>query len=114
MDNHGESLASLHSSVGVGTKSSAVYFELEPGFQLGTHTDSAEDDEATIDNEKKQLSSGEVGVVPVMEPHNFRNIGSNKAKVVGFFPSANLVFTFEKLFLPAGIKEFDITELLIP
>ena len=50
----------------------------------------------------------------MMEPHNFRNIGSNKAKVVGFFPSANLVFTFEKLFLPAGIKEFDITELLIP
>jgi hypothetical protein len=49
-----------------------------------------------------------------MEPHNFRNIGSNKAKVVGFFPSANLVFTFEKLFLPAGIKEFDITELPIP
>jgi hypothetical protein len=28
---------------GVGTKSSAVYFELEPGFQLGTHTDSAEE-----------------------------------------------------------------------
>ena len=58
--------------------------------KLGTHTDSAEeavlveDDtiEVTIGNEKEQLSSGEVGVVHVMEPHNFCNISSNKPRVI--------------------------------
>ena len=58
--------------------------------ELGTHTDSAEeavlveDDtiEVTIGNEKEQLSSGEVGVVHVMEPHNFCNISSNKPRVI--------------------------------
>jgi hypothetical protein len=57
--------------------------------ELGTHTDSAEeavlveDDtiEVTIGNEKEQ-PSGEVGVVHVMEPHNFCNISSNKPRVI--------------------------------
>ena len=45
---------------------------------------SVQDDtiEVTINNEKEQLSSGEVGVVHVMEPHNFCNISSNKAKII--------------------------------
>ncbi|MDQ3854285.1 MAG: cupin domain-containing protein [Thermoproteota archaeon] len=106
-----------------GTKSgSAVYFELEPGKELGAHTDSAEEIvyvidgtiEATIgnNNEKDSLSRGELGVVPVMELHNFRNVGTNTAKVIGFFSSPNIVSTFEKVFMPANIKEFDTTRLL--
>src|SRR5918998_968868 len=62
-----------------GTKSgAAVYFELEPGKELGAHTDSAEEIvyvvdgtiEATVgnddDDDKDRLSRGELGVVPVM------------------------------------------------
>jgi quercetin dioxygenase-like cupin family protein len=88
----------------VGTKSgSVVYFELEPGFELGNHTDSAEEIiyivsgtvEATIGEKKHQISKGELEVVPVMELHNFRNIGSETAKVIGFFSSPNVVSTFE-------------------
>ncbi len=103
-----------------GTKSgAAVYFELEPGKELGAHTDSAEEIvyiidgtvEATVGDEKDSLSAGEFGVVPVMEPHNFRNIGTNTAKVVGFFSSPNVVSTFEKVFMPANIREFDTTKL---
>jgi quercetin dioxygenase-like cupin family protein len=106
---------------GVGTKSGAVvYFELEPGKELGTHTDSAEEIvyvvegtiEATVDNEKDHLSRAELGVVPVMERHNFRNVGTNTAKVIGFFSSPNVVSTFEKVFMPANFKEFDTTKLL--
>jgi quercetin dioxygenase-like cupin family protein len=106
-----------------GTKSgSVVYFELEPGCELGTHTDSAEEIvyiadgavEITIGNERNQISSGELGVVPVMESHNFRNVGSNTAKVIGFFSSPNVVSTFEKFFMPLKFKEFDTTKLPAP
>jgi quercetin dioxygenase-like cupin family protein len=107
----------------VGTKSgAAVYFELEPGKELGAHTDSAEEIvyvidgtiEATLGNEKDSLSSGDLGVVPVMERHNFRNVGTNTAKVIGFFSSPNVVSTFEKVFMPPNIKEFDTTKLPAP
>ena len=106
-----------------GTKSgSAVYFELEPNCELGNHTDSAEEIvyvvdgtvEATIGNERDQISRGELGVVPVMEPHNFRNIGTNTAKVIGFFSSPNIVSTFEKVFMPSNFREFDTTKLPPP
>lgn len=108
-----------------GTKSGAVvYFELEPGKELGSHTDSAEEIvyvvdgtiEATVgnNNEKDGLSKGDLGVVPVMELHNFRNIGTNTAKVIGFFSSPNIVSTFEKVFMPANFKEFDTTKLPAP
>lgn len=112
----------------VGTKSgAAVYFELEPGKELGAHTDSAEEIvyvvdgtiEATVgndddddDDDKDHLSRGELGVVPVMERHNFRNVGTNTAKVIGFFSSPNIVSTFEKVFMPANLREFDTTKLL--
>jgi quercetin dioxygenase-like cupin family protein len=113
----------LYSSVG--TKSgAAVYFELEPGKELGAHTDSAEEIvyvidgtvEATLGNndEKDSLSSGDLGVVPVMERHNFRNVGTNTAKVIGFFSSPNVVSTFEKVFMPPNIREFDTTKLPAP
>lgn len=103
-----------------GTKSgSVVYFELESGKELGSHTDSTEEIiyimdgtvEATIAGNKDAISKGELGVVPVMEPHNFRNKGSNTAKVIGFFSSPNIVSTFEKVFMPANFREFDTTKL---
>jgi quercetin dioxygenase-like cupin family protein len=99
-----------------------VYFELESGCELGNHTDSAEEFvyiadgtvEVTIGKEKNQISRGELGVVPVMEPHNFRNIGTNTAKVIGFFSSPNIVSTFEKVLLLLNFKEFDTTKLPPP
>ena len=108
-----------------GTKSgAAVYFELEPGKELGAHTDSAEEIVYVIDgtieatlgnnNQKDRLSAGELGVVPVMELHNFRNVGRNTAKVIGFFSSPNVVSTFEKVFMPPNIREFDTTKLPAP
>jgi quercetin dioxygenase-like cupin family protein len=102
-----------------GTKGGAVvYFELEPGKSPGTHTDSAEEIvyvvdgtiEATVGNEKDRLSRGDLGIVPVMERHNFRNVGTNTAKVIGFFSSPNVVSTFEKVFMPGNVREFDTTK----
>lgn len=104
-----------------GTKNSAsVFVELDPGEELGTHTDSAEetllilegDVEVTVGNETEKASKGQMVLVPVMEPHNFRNIGTEKAKVLGFFGGANnIVATFEQVWSPIGSNMVD-TSLL--
>jgi quercetin dioxygenase-like cupin family protein len=105
---------------GIGTKNSAVvYFELEPGRELGTHTDSAEEIllilegtvEATLGDERGQVSSGGMALVPEMVPHNVRNVGPVTAKIVGFFASANVVSTFEEAFQPSGMRVFDTAQI---
>ena len=94
--------------LGTGTKSTAVvYFEIEPGHRLATHTDSAEEillclegtAEASVGDEKGRLSAGEMAVVPAMVPHGARNVGEEKLRVVGFF-SSNVVATFDRLLMP--------------
>ena len=64
-------------SSGTGTKSTAVvYFELEPGEHLGSHTDSAEEillvvagkGEATIGEEQAAVQTGTLAVVPALVP----------------------------------------------
>ncbi len=85
--------------VGTGTKStSVVYFEIEPGHRLGTHTDSAEEillilegeAEVSLGDEQGRLSAGEMALVPAMVPHGLRNAGDETLRVVGFF-SSNVV-----------------------
>jgi quercetin dioxygenase-like cupin family protein len=97
--------------VGTGTKSTAVvYFEIEPGCRLGTHTDSAEEillilegeAEATVGDERGRISAGEMAVVPAMEPHALRNVGDETVRVVGFFSSNVVVSTFDQPMMPFG------------
>lgn len=104
-----------------GTQSIAtVYFELEPGKVLGRHTDSAEeilfvlegDLEAEIGDEKGRLSTGEIGLVPKMVPHNLRNIGTGKARILGMFGGANhIVSMFEETWLPMDSNTVDTSKL---
>ena len=95
--------------VGTGTKNTAVvYFELEPGCRLGTHTDSAEEvllilegeAEATVGDERSRVSAGEMAVVPAMVPHALRNVGDETVRVVGFFSSNVIMSTFDRPMLP--------------
>ena len=95
--------------VGTGTKNTAVvYFELEPGCRLGTHTDSAEEillilegtAEATVEDEQGQVSAGELAVVPAMVPHSLRNVGDETVRVVGFFSSNVVASTFDQPIMP--------------
>lgn len=100
-----------------GTKNSAtVYVELDPGEELGAHTDSAEEIllilegkvDATVGNESGEASKGSLVLVPKMVPHNFRNIGNEKAKVIGFFGGANnIVATFENVWSPTESNMVD-------
>ena len=97
--------------VGTGTKNTAVvYFEIEPGHRLGTHTDSAEEilsvldgtAEVSLGDEQGQISAGEMAVIPAMVPHGVRNVGDETARFVGFFSSNVVVSTFDQPMLPFG------------
>lgn len=92
--------------------SAAVYIELEPGAALGEHTDSPEEIlivmegevEFLIGNERQRGVAGTVAVVPPMVPHNFRNVGNQTARVIGFFPSPTVVSTFVEPIQPLNIQ----------
>lgn len=95
--------------LGTGTKSTAVvYFEVEPGHRLGTHTDSAEEillvlegtAEVSLGDEQGLLSAGEMALVPAMVPHGLRNAGDETVRVVGFFSSNVVVSTFDQPMMP--------------
>ncbi|GAC1473561.1 MAG: hypothetical protein PVSMB7_27680 [Chloroflexota bacterium] len=99
---------------GTGTKhSSVVYFEIDPGCYLGTHTDSAEEIllilsgtvEARVGNETGRLYTGQAAVVPEMVSHGVTNVGEERARCVGFFAAATVVSTFDRPLLPFGQRE---------
>jgi len=93
--------------------SSVVFFELEPGQELGNHTDSAEEiifilqgkTEITLGEEVRQLEKEEMVLIPTMVSHNLRNIGKETLKVIGFFPSSNVLSTFTEPVMPINQKE---------
>lgn len=90
--------------------SAVVYFEIEPGQYLGVHTDSAEEIililagtvEASLGDERGTLGQGEAALIPAMEPHGVRNVGTETARCVGFFVSAAVVSTFDQPLMPFG------------
>ncbi len=97
--------------LGTGTKNTAVvYFEIEPGYRLGTHTDSAEEIllilqgeiEVSLGEEQGRLSAGEMALVPAMVPHGLRNVGEERVRVAGFFSSNVIVSTFDQPMMPFG------------
>jgi quercetin dioxygenase-like cupin family protein len=103
--------ASFPFSAATGTKSAAVvYFELEPGHRLGTHTDSAEEillllggtAEVSVGDEQGRVSAGEMALVPAMVPHSVRNVGDQTVRVVGFFSSSTNMATFDQPLVPMG------------
>ena len=97
--------------VGTGTRSTAVvYFEIEPGCRLGSHTDSAEEillilegeAEAMVGDERGLVSAGDMAVVPAMVPHALRNSGYETVRVAGFFSSNVVTSTFDRPLMPFG------------
>ena len=108
--------------MGTGTKSTAVvYFEIEPGYRLGTHTDSAEEillilegeAEVSLGDERGRLSAGEMALVPAMVPHGLRNVGEETVRVVGFFSSNVVVSTFDQPMMPFNQRVVGTLPVLI-
>jgi quercetin dioxygenase-like cupin family protein len=98
---------------GTGTAASAVvYFEVDPGSHLPTHTDSSEETllvlagegEAWIGDETSLLAEGQMALVPAMAPHGVRNTGSEVLRVVGFFSGSTIVSVFPET--PEGPQVF--------
>jgi quercetin dioxygenase-like cupin family protein len=108
--------------VGSGTKNTAVvYFELEPGHRLGTHTDSAEEvllilqgeAEAMVGDESGRVSAGDLALVPAMVPHALRNVGDETIRVVGFFSSNVVASTFDQPMMPFGQRVVGTPPVLV-
>lgn len=99
-----------------GTENTAVvYIQIEPGRALREHTDSHEEIllvlegtvEATVGGEKAEAGPGTLLQVPKMVPHGFRNTGSARATMVGFFPAAAIESTFPEPMMPLGSCKVD-------
>jgi mannose-6-phosphate isomerase-like protein (cupin superfamily) len=127
MDFYGKEIKSQHSKATFplfaahGTKKLAtVYFEVEPGEHLGSHTDSAEElllimegeAEVIIGNEKVKATKNTLALVPEMVPHNIINTGSTTVKVLGFFGGANnITSTFEHAWEGMESNQVDTSQL---
>jgi quercetin dioxygenase-like cupin family protein len=101
----------FHSAAGT-SSTAAVLFELDPGDELATHTDSAEEvlhvlggeAEATVGDERLTLAVGQIAIVPAMVPHSIRSIGDEVLRVLGIFSSASLVATFDEPVATDGLQ----------
>ena len=93
--------------------SAVVYFELDPGERLQTHTDSAEEIlyivsgevEAEIGDERGRLKAGDLALIPAMAPHGAVNVGQETVRVVGFFAGSVIESAFDEPIQPFGISQ---------
>lgn len=108
-------LVGVHETESLGV----VYFEVEPGQALATHTDSKDEivvllsgsAEATVGDETGQLRAGGLAFIPAMAPHGFRNTGSETLRVAGIFAGSDVVSEFEHPLQPMGIKVLEFQSL---
>jgi quercetin dioxygenase-like cupin family protein len=92
--------------------SAVVYFEVEPGDRLATHTDSAEEilyivsgeADAQVGDQSGRLAAGDLAVIPAMVPHGLVNLGTETLKVVGFFSESEIISSFDEPVQPFGIS----------
>jgi quercetin dioxygenase-like cupin family protein len=95
-----------------------VYFEVQPGEYLPTHTDSAEEilyivsgeGEAWAGDERGRVRAGDLAVIPEMVPHGIANVGDETLRVVGFFCESEIVSTFEEPLQPMGMTSLKMGE----
>ncbi len=91
-----------------------VYFTLEPGKTVGRHAHSADETllvlegtlEVSVGDERRQVSAGEVALIPAGVVHDTPNVGSGTSRAVLFFPSAAVLHTWEVTPMPIGSRVF--------
>jgi quercetin dioxygenase-like cupin family protein len=96
--------------------SAVVYFEIDPGERLATHTESEEEvlyvvqgeGEAHAGDETTHVRAGDLAVIPAMVPHGVRNTGTERLKVVGFFSGAKIESDFEEPLQPLGVSHVEM------
>jgi quercetin dioxygenase-like cupin family protein len=90
------------------TQSSTIVYEIEPGGQLGWHTDATEETQYIIagkgelqtEDGNHPVGPGSVFVLPTGVRHNLRNVGNETLRAVAFFAAAMFTQTFDNVMLP--------------
>src|SRR6267143_5433027 len=78
------------------TASSTIVYEIEPGGQLGWHTDATEETQYIIagkgelqtEDGRYPVGPGSVFVLPTPVRHNLTNVGNETLRAVAFFAAA--------------------------
>jgi quercetin dioxygenase-like cupin family protein len=92
------------------TQSSTIVYEIEPGGQLGWHTDATEETQYIIagkgelqtEHGKYPVGPGSVFVLPTPLRHNLANTGTETLRAVAFFAAAMFTQDFDNVMLPAN------------
>jgi quercetin dioxygenase-like cupin family protein len=90
------------------SQSSTIVYEIEPGGELGWHTDATEETQYIIagkgelqtEERNYQVGPGSVFVLPTNVRHNLANTGSERLRAVAFFAAAMFTQNFDNLMLP--------------
>ena len=90
------------------SQSSTIVYEIEPGGQLGWHTDATEETQYIIagkgelqtENGNYQVGPGSVFVLPTNVRHNLANVGPDKLRAVAFFAAAMFTQNFDNVMMP--------------
>jgi len=90
------------------TQSSTIVYEIEPGGELGWHTDATEETQYIIAGKGElrteqgnyQVGPGSVFVLPTPVRHNLANVGTETLRAVAFFAAAMFTQTFDNVMLP--------------
>jgi quercetin dioxygenase-like cupin family protein len=89
-------------------QSSTIVYEIEPGGELGWHTDATEETQYIIagkgelqtEQGNHAVGPGSVFVLPTNLRHNLANRGTDKLRAVAFFAAAMFTQNFDNLMLP--------------
>lgn len=90
------------------TQSSTIVYEIEPGGQLGWHTDATEETQYIIagkgelqtEDGNYPVGPGSVFVLPTPVRHNLANVGTETLRAVAFFAAAMFTQNFDDVMLP--------------
>ena len=90
------------------TQSSTIVYEIEPGGELGWHTDATEETQYIVSGKGEfqtedgvfPVGPGTVFAIPTPVRHNLKNTGSEPLKAVAFFAAAMFTQEFDNEMLP--------------
>jgi quercetin dioxygenase-like cupin family protein len=90
------------------SQSSTIVYEIEPGGELGWHTDATEETQYIIagkgelqtEGGNHPVGPGSVFVLPTNLRHNLANVGAEPLRAVAFFAAAMFTQQFDNLMLP--------------
>jgi quercetin dioxygenase-like cupin family protein len=90
------------------SQSSTIVYEIEPGGELGWHTDATEETQYIVagkgelqtEERNYPVGPGSVFVLPTNVRHNLANVGPDKLKAVAFFAAAMFTQNFDNVMLP--------------